>query len=521
MLLLLRAAVAVAAPEAEGFATANVGWLEYRDLWVGDAVLGGFEARSSAFVADRLVLSATGELTLRPDPRYRLRIRPSTRTLRRATVWKADGTLGSVLTSDGVPIGEALRERLLLDELSARWRPLGHRAIEVEAGILPFSIASGRFLAESWPGIDVSVAAGPLGGPPLVADLRAALPTTGGIVQASARIGWEPSAFEGVSLELAVNQDASGLVPLVLADPGLLLSTFGRANEVFFDNNARDIVRWIDESYLDDPYGIDRFLFDAATYLDLSGTGRLWYASVLGRGKLGPISLDAATTLSWGHGTVQGNRVPAATRWTTPPSDWALVAPRERWSRDWQVVALAADLAASIRWRDSWVELFFQTASGDRDLVATVSDGQPISAFVAPDQRFLRTRVFPLDAVAMGSGWSLPPGVASLGLHAVGASSGIADERGGARLSSAISSAWTGVCTGCSEGAAPRRRYGEEIDLLGWLSAGPLAPSAELGLFFPGPFFLDDSDPARDDLGDLPIGWRLFVGIGGVVGDAP
>jgi hypothetical protein len=513
-------AVAQAAPPSlEGWATGTVGWLEYRDLWVGDVLFGGFDARSSAFLTDRLLLSATAELTARLGEHHRLRIRPSTRTLRRETVLRPDGTLGGVLTSDGVPLEQALRERLWLDELSWRWRPRADRAVELKAGILPFSIAHGRFLAESWPGAEARLQTGPLGGPPLVADLRLALPTTGGVVQLAGKVGWEPSSFDNLSLEIAVLDDSAGIAPLLEADPGLLLSTFGRANEHFFDAHAPEIFQWIADTYLSDPYGFDLFLADAATHMALDGRGRIGYASLLGRTQLGPLSLDAALTGSWGRGTVGGYRVPDGSPWVTPPSDWATTTPRSRWSHDWRLGAAAADLAATLALGRGWLEGFGQLATGEPDIVAASAEDLSVRAFLAPDQRFLRTRVFPLDAAAAGGGWSLPPGIASSGIVAVGASGGASTDLGGARLQVAVPWAWAGACTGCPEGAEPRRRYGEEVDVLAWLTPGRLRPSAELGAFFPGPYFLDLSDPSRDDLGELPVGWRLFVGIGARLGE--
>lgn len=524
MLWLSLGSQAIAEP-LEGFASASVGELQYRDLWVGDPILGGFTARSSPFFTDTLLVQGTAEVTWRKDSHHRLRIRPSTRTMRFETVLSGDGSLGHAVTSDGLPLDLAVRERLMLDEASYRWRPRGDRSIAVEAGLLPFQIAGGRLLAETWPSLAASVALAPLGGPPVEASLRAAIPTTGGVAQAAAKVAIARSSFEEIALEIAVHDDSAGLTPLLLADPGLLLSVFGRANEPFLERNAREVAAFISDRYLADPYGIDYFLSDAATYLDLGGRGRLWYASLLGSRQVGPLSLDGALILSSGRGFVEGNRVPDGSTWVTPPEDWAIRAPKERWTHEWRILAFASDLDVYLRLPrgplgDGFAEVFWQMASGDPDLVATSASGGTVRAFIAPDQRFLRTRVFPVDAASIGSGLALPPGVASSGLVAAGAAAGVVGEHGGARLQFAVPFAWTGGCTSCLSGSQ-RRRYGEEIDLLSWAKVGPLRPSVEWGLFFPGPFFLDPSDPQRDSVGDMPIGWRLFAGVGASIGDAP
>jgi hypothetical protein len=63
------------------------------------------------------------------------------------------------------------------------------------------------------------------------------------------------------------------------------------------------------------------------------------------------------------------------------------------------------------------------------------------------------------------------------------------------------------------------RIYGLEADLL--LAASPgrhLQLQLEGGLFQPGSFFLDSTDPAGDHPFELPIGWRV---IGAVTIRAP
>ncbi|MEQ1568002.1 MAG: hypothetical protein ABMA64_20350, partial [Myxococcota bacterium] len=394
---------------SEGWATASVGWLEAGDLWVGDALLGSFDGGSSPFLLDRALFSAAGGWTVRIGGAHRLRLRVDTRTLARSTTLDPDrGGLAHPLTSDGVPWAEAARERAFFDEASYRWRPRGDRSVDLRLGVLPFATGGGRFLVESWPGAQGSVDLGPLGGPPVVAELRAAVPTTGGALQAAARVGIEPSAFDELSIELAVVRDRDGLAPLLETDPGLLLSTFGQANEVFLDRNLGQVVQWIDQVYLDDPYGLDAFVADAGTFLELGGPAQLWLVSAVGRTQVGRVSLDGLVTGEWGGGTVEGNRVPFDQVWVTPPADWAVSAPRERWSKDWRVAAIAVDGAATVRIGDGWVGGWAQAASGDPDLVSTTTDGRAIRAFVAPDQRFLRTRVFPLDAARLGGAWSFP-----------------------------------------------------------------------------------------------------------------
>jgi hypothetical protein len=500
----------------EARASAGLAWLQYDQLWVGDPILGGFDGRSSVDPLNRVLLSPLVEGTLRQGAAHRWRLRLNGRTLQRATVLDDDLSPTWTITSDGVPVAEAFRERAFVDEASWRWRPDEGRGVDLRVGMLPFSISGGRFLVESWPGVRVKVDAGKLGGPPLVTDLRAAVRTDGS-VQAALQIRRPWSMFEHVGLEVAVVHDVQGVAPILESDPGLLLGAFGAANAEFLSNNAAEVGAWIDETYLadDDGFGIDRFLGDAREYLDLQSRATLAYGTVSLERLVGPVLVDVALIGQIGSGTLGGRLVPGGVAFEPPGSDWPQTAPAVPWTHPVAVRAGAFDVA--VTWLGDPIGAFgfVQGASGDPDVVSTTVSESPIGAFLAADQAFVRTRLFPVDAASRGGAWTLPPGVGGHGWLAPGGGLDLSAGPVGMRVQGAVPLATVPTCLGCVPADGQGRRvYGVEGGVLAWADVGDaVRPLAEAGVFRPGGFFLDDTDPARDALSDLPTGWRIYAGL--------
>lgn len=509
LLLISLAAAVAAAPEVE--AGLQVGWLEYGDLWTGDPILGGFDLRSPPAPLDRLLVAPVLTATARAGTAHRFRITASGRTLSRITLLDEDLEVVHVLASDGVPVSEAWRERLFLDEASWRWRPGGDPAVDLRAGILPYAVAGNRLFVESWPGARLRWDAQRQGLAPLVAEARVA-DTLRGATMAALSVGHEPSLFEFVGVEAAWTRDRlGGVAPLLEQDLGMMLELWRGTSAEFFQRYPDEVLGGLYDLYGHEVDGVRMLQADLATFLDLQGTADLLHLSLLGRVVAGGLLLDGAFVLARGRATVTGWRIPDGTPWAdvaTPA--WATDAPREAFTGDLDLRGHAVDLAISGLGAERWPWLVFvQGVSGDADLAQHALSGEPVTAFLATDQRFVRTRLFPVETAGTSGSLSLPPGVAGHGLLTPGLRLG----RRWARVEPTLQ-----VALPLAPEPAPLpphgRIYGLEADLLVTAElAGGTRAFLEGGAFQPGTFFLDASSFDRDHPLELPLGWRVFAGI--------
>lgn len=499
------------AGETETGASLSVGYLQHQDLWVGDPLLGDFDGDSSLTLANRFLVRPSVELTHRVGTAHRFRLRANGRSLQRVTFLDEELAVRSTLASDGVPVSLAVRERAFLDE--ATWRVRSEeRAVDLRLGMQPFAIANGRFLVESWPGARLVWRPGRAGGPPLAVDARTAVRIDGS-VQGALALRREFSHFEHIGLDLAVVRDRQGIAPMVEQDISLLTGTFSASSATYLQANRAEVEAFIEDRYLDSPYGIDAFAADIADLMDLSSEATLAYLSAGGAGWIGRTELDVEVIGMVGRGAIRGQRLNGA----VPSESWLPVGTSD-WSQPFALRALAWDVA--LEWHAP-IGLFgfAQGATGEPDLVQATVDGSPASAFVAADQSFLRSRVFPIDVAQQGGAWTHPPGVGSHGLAAFGGGMSARWRRSGARLQGTVSSALIRRCLGCDDPSEEGGlRYGEELDLLLWTGHGAVRPLLDVGGFFGGPFFLDPSSPDRDERSDLAIGWRVFAGLSTAVG---
>ncbi len=505
-LLLCREVAAV-----EAGASVGLGWIEYGSLWTGDPVLGGFDLSSPATPTDRLLLTPKADLTLRWGSSHRLRLRASGRTMQRVTVFDSNLQIVHVWVSDGLPVAEAWRERLFFDEASWRMRPDGDPAIDLRIGVLPFSAAGGRLLAESWPGGRLTIDGARRGWFPATVVSRAAA-SPGGSTFAALTVQHQPSMFERVGIEIAGTRDpARGIAPLVEDDLSILMGLWRETSSGFIDRYEDSVVQGLYRLYGDEVDGVRALHADLQTFMDLRGTARMRYAAAFCRLLIGDVLLDAALVRGWGTVGLEGSNIPDDALWDdVATADWATRAPRDPFSLSLSTRGWAWDVSAEVtpvgRWR--WT-VFFQGMTGDPDLVEDALAGETATMFLAPDQTFARTRIFPLDALARDGSVGFPPGVAGHGLISPGTSASRASKGGVATLQAALP-----IATHPSPLPPGGRIYGLEGDLfVGGRLAEAVLLSAEGGVFAPGPFFLDASDDDRDALGDLPLGWRVWIGV--------
>ncbi len=503
--LLLLAPSLRASVEADASLTA--GWLEYDDLWSGDPILGGFDLASPSDPLNRWLLVPQASVTWRPGVSHRVRVRFNGRSLARVVTLDDDLAIVHVLVSDGVPVSEAWKERLFLDEASWRWRPGGDPASDLRVGILPYGIAGGRFQAESWPGLRYRLDARRRGWAPLAAELRGAA-TLSGSLQAAVAVRHEPSMFEHVGLELAWTRDGSqGVAPLLENDLGMLTELWADTSGDFIDTYRKYVLEGLAELYGSEADGMRAFQGDLQQFMDLHGEAELFYASAYTRLLVGPVLLDAAVIHGWGRGNLVGNKFEQGTEPGDVGPRWYEDAPREPFEVDLELRGWAWDLAATFLTEGHWQPgLFFQGMSGEDDLVGRALAGEPVRLFLASDPAFVRTRIFPADAAARSGALDFPPGVAGYGLLTPGAWLAWDRERVGANLQLAL------PCATRPSPIDPHMRiYGLEADLL--LVATPweaLQLQLEGGVFQPGTFFIDGSNPDGDHPLELPIGWRVI-----------
>jgi len=491
----------------EGQASLAVGWLEYDDLWSGDPILGGFDLASPSEPLNRWLMVPEASLTWRPGIAHRVRVRANGRSIARVPTLDDELSIVHVLVSDGVPVSEAWKERLFLDEASWRWRPQGDPAVDLRAGMLPYGIAGGRFQAESWPGLRARIDARRLGWAPLALELRGAH-TLQGTAQAALALRHEPSMFEHLGAELAWTRDSQhGVAPVLEQDLGMLTELWAATSDDFIGTYQDYVLEGLGTVYGSEADGMRAFHGDLAQFMGLQGSAELFYASGFGRVLAGPVLLDAALVHSWGRGRLEGYRFEAGTVPQEVTATWYADAPREPWSEDLRIRGWAWDLAASLLTDGRWSPgLFFQGMSGEDDLVGRAAAGEPVRLFLASDPAFVRTRIFPADSAARSGALDFPPGVAGYGLLTPGASLAWDGERLGAHLQLAL------PCATRPSPLDPHRRiYGLEADLL--VAASPLDAlqlQLEGGLFQPGTFFIDSSNPAADHPLELPLGWRVI-----------
>lgn len=482
-------------------------WLEYADLWSGDPILGGFDLASPSDPLNRWLLVPRASLTWRPGVSHRFRLRADGRSIARVPTLDDDLAIVHVLVSDGEPISQAWRERLFLDEASWRWRPGGDPASDLRVGVLPYGIVGGRFQAESWPGVRYRLDARRLGWAPLAAELRGAS-TLQGTTQAALALRHEPSMFEHLAVELAWVRDASaGVAPVLEQDLGMLTELWSDTSGDFIGSYQGYVIDGLTQLYGNEADGMRAFQGDLRQFMQLRGSADLLYASAFSRLLAGPVLLDAALVYSWGRGSLEGRRFEDGTVPEQVGETWYADAPTQPFALELELQGWAWDLAASILADGPWQPgVFFQGMSGEDDLVGRAAAGQPVRLFLASDPAFVRTRVFPADSAARSGALDFPPGVAGYGLLTPGAWLAWDGQRLGANLQLALP---------CSTQPSPiephMRIYGLEADLL--LAASPwpsLQVQLEGGLFQPGTFFIDSSNPGADHPFELPIGWRVI-----------
>ena len=490
----------------EGEASLTVGWVEYAGLWSGDPLLGGFDLASPSDPLDRWVLVPQAALTWRPGVSHRFRLRANGRSLARVPTLDDDLSLTHVLVSDGVPVSEAWKERLFLDEASWRWRPGGDPASDLRVGILPYGIAGGRFQAESWPGVRYRLDARRLGWAPLAAELRAAA-TLRGTTQAALALRHEPSMFEHVAVELAWSRDArAGVAPVLEQDLGMLTELWVATSGDFIATYQDYVLDGLAELYGSEADGLRAFQGDLAEFMALSGSADMLWASTSARLVAGRTLLDAAVVYGGGRARLAGQRFPEGTEPSEVGALWYTEAPREPFALDFSLRGWAWDFAASRLSDGPWQPgVFFQGMTGEDDLVGRATAGAPVRMFLASDPAFVRTRIFPADSAARSGALDFPPGVAGYGLLTPGAWLAWSKEHGSVHLQVALPCA-----TQPSPLAPGGYLYGLEADLL--LAASPLPVlglQLEGGLFQPGTFFLDRTNPGGNSPFELPLGWRV------------
>ena len=491
----------------EAEASLGLAWLEYSGLWAGDPILGGFDLASPSDPLNRWLLVPEASLTWRPGVSHRVRLRADGRSLARVPTLDDELTIVHVLVSDGVPVSEAWRERLFLDEASWRWRPDGDPASDLRVGVLPYGIVGGRFQAESWPGLRYRLDARRLGWAPFALELRGAS-TLRGTEQAALALRHEPSMFEHLALELAwTRDDHAGVAPLLEQDLGMLTELWAATSDDFIGSYQDYVLDGLSALYGNQADGMRAFHADLQQFMGLSGSAELFYASGFARVLAGPVLLDAAVVHSWGQGRLEGHRFEDGAVPADVSADWYAHAPREPWSEVFEIRGWSWDLAASLLVEGAWSPgVFFQGMTGEDDVVARAAAGQPLRMFLASDPAFLRTRIFPADSAARSGALDFPPGVAGHGLLTPGAWLAWDGDPLGAHLQLAL------PCATRPSPLEPHRRiYGLEADLL--VVASPwdsVRVQLEGGLFQPGTFFIDSSDVARDHPLELPIGWRVI-----------
>ncbi len=483
----------------------ELGWLEYDSLWGGDLLMGGFDLSSPPYLPDRLMLVPQVRFTLRPGEKHRFRVDLDGRTLQRYTSFDEELNLVHGLASDGVPVEEAWKERLFLDEASWRYRPRGDPSMDLRLGVLPFSISGGRFLAESWPGASFRLDAGRLGWIPLALEARGAT-TARGTVFCALSLLHEPSLFEELGLEISFTRDSNGgITPLLEEDLGMLTELLWDTSSGFMDAHEAWVMSGLYDLYGTSEYGVSLFYDDLKTFLDLDGSASLLHSSLLARKVLGPVFVDLALVHAGGHAEIKGNEIPdSAVPQDLGDENWASVSPREAFSLDLKVSGWAWDLAISSLRSGVWQWLvFFQGMSGDPDPVAKAINGATSTLFLATDQRFLRTALFPVDTASRTGAFSSAPGLSGFGLMTPG-----------------LSSVWTTdkchlglqVALPMSTSPSPLQQdydawiYGLEGDLT--LSLQPSSNwlmFVESGMLAPGDFL---GDPTT-----LPMGWRVYAGM--------
>ncbi len=511
MMLLLALAPVLAAPVVDTSAEVTVGWSEYRALWTGDPILGGFDLYSPAVPLDRLLVHPTASVTVRPSAAHRFRLVVDGRTLQRVTLLDDAGEPVHLWTSDGQLLADATRERLFLDEASWRWRPGGDKSLDLRVGVLPYAIAGGRLHHESWPGVRLRLDAQRRGWAPLAAVARAAI-TPQGAGFGALTVQHEPSSFEHLGLEVSLAvDDRVGIAPMFEDDLGMQVDLWRETSDAFIDAHEDWVLDELYKHYGGQVDGVRQFSEDLETYMALGGSVRMAHVAALGRVLLGRWLLDGAVVGGFGSVTLTGRALPGdATPAEVGAADWPDGTAGEPFSLSFPTRGLAWDLGVDRLLGEHWrVAGFFQGMTGDDDLVDKAVAGEPVTMFLATDHRFTRTRVFPVDGTARGGGWSAPAGVAGHGLVSTGVSVGLAWPRVAASAQLALP-----LATHPSLLEPHGRIYGVEGDVFVAVRPLPwLGLSAEAGAFQPGTFFLDSSDPTANQLRELPLGWRVYTGL--------
>ncbi len=496
--------------ELEGDASLQLGWLEYADLWAGDPLMGGFDLASPSDPLDRPVFVPRASLTARPGSGHRLRLRFNGRSLARTTSLDEDLAIVHGLSSDGVPVEEAWKERLFLDEASWRWRPDGDPASDLRLGILPYSIGGGRLQAESWPGLRYRLDAARLGWAPLATEIRAAS-TLRGTHFAALSLRHEPSIFEQVGVEIALSSDnAQGLAPTLEQDLGLLTQLWADTSGEFIRQYQDHVMDGLYYLYGNEADGVRAFHWDLQSFMDLHGSADMVHLDATARLLLGSVLVDAALIHSRGNVHLEGRRFAEGTTPSQVDAHWYSDAPTQPFELDFALRGWAWDLALAFLGQDRWHGgLFFQGMTGDDDLVGKALAGEPVGMFLATDEAFVRTRVFPADSAARSGSLDFPPGVAGYGLVTPGGWLRLDSETVDGNLQLALP-----MSTHPSPLPPCGRIYGLEADLILTIDRWDrLVPLLEAGVFQPATFFLDSSSDERDHPLDLPLGWRVLAAV--------
>ena len=508
--LLMAVSTSRASQPVQAWASAGLYGLAYDDLWSGDLLTGGFQLTSPQDPLDWLLFAPQGSVTWRPRRAHRLRLTVNARSLQRYTTVDSELTVVHRLASDGVPLQEAWRERLFLDEASWRLRPGGDPSLDLRLGILPLSAAGGRLLVESWPAARLRLDGARKGWFPATAQGWVAV-TPQGTTLATVSLLHEPSMFEHVGVEWSCTRDPhQGIAPLLREDLGMMMDLWRDTSGEFINTWQQQVEAGLYSLYGGQVDGIREFAWDLDTFLALEGQARIHHLTLLASRVLGKVSVDGALIYGFGQASLSGQALPADSAWEdVGVEDWAETAPRTPFQLEMGLRAWAWDAALSSLGDSPWRwTFFFQGMSGDPQLVRHAVDGDPVRLFLASDVDFLRTRMFPADLAARSGALTFPPGVAGHGLM----TPGVQLSRDAPRWMGSLELALP-MATVPSTLEPNGWIYGLEADL--WLAAhlgDRCTPQAEAGLFQPGTFFLGAT--SGDTFSQvLPLGWRVILGL--------
>jgi len=487
----------------------TAGQLLFDDLWAGDLVLGGFGNRASAHPLERLVFSPWAQTSFQKGKSHRFRATVNLRTLQAIPGLSSEGGLREVWVSEGRLLSEAWKERLFMDELSWRFRPDGDPKIDFRVGILPFQAGAGRYLVESWPGVRLGLDLDRMAMLPLRAELKAAVVPESGGVMAALSVRHEPSFFEHVGIEMAYHYDPQhGLTAIPNQDFSMVAALLGLS--------VRDVIRTEDQwsalyEFLAQRYLVDGDLRQARSdilqFLDMGGYGHAVYPAATFEVYWRRIRFTGLASAALGWGVAELNFLHSDADLQNADEDWPDQMLTRRIVQSYRMAGWAFDLLVEVRatrWRGFG---FVQGMTGDPELVRRAQKSKVTRAFLSPDQAFLRTRLFPLNHSGSGSTWTGPPGIGLYGVLTPGA--GVSGSHGPLLFTFQVATPMTfsPAFDGSSDERAVGRLYGTEVSaVVSGVFDGPVRPSLEGGLFFPGAFFQEDAGSF-----DSPMGWRLFL----------